>query len=196
MICYVNGALVANRPLKNSDAKYIKNFWKTNYGQDVCVLPRTIEFKNFRASLPSMDFIDLLEDLLQILNSAGYELNGRLQFCGDYDEAVFVRNNDLKIVKRTDIGLETASDETLIKKLEARNWRVLSSDTLENLVAGAAVAGYISGRGIFLFPEDTAALLEYLQQTYQAWLANRESKSWLEYIENAMQHPNLDGSAS
>ncbi len=72
-------------------------------------------------------FEDELEALVNTLAPLGYILNGCIDYYGDYEGSIYVKQNEITSVDVHDMGLYEATDETLINKLKERGYTILKN---------------------------------------------------------------------
>ena len=72
-------------------------------------------------------FEDELEALVNTLAPLGYVLNGCIDYFGDYDGRIYVKDNEVTTVDIADIGLHEASDDDLIARLKGRGYTILKN---------------------------------------------------------------------
>lgn len=72
-------------------------------------------------------FEDELEALVKTLAPLGYILNGCIDYFGDYEGRIYVKQNEITSVDVHDMGLYEATDETLINTLKERGYTILKN---------------------------------------------------------------------
>lgn len=72
-------------------------------------------------------FEDELEALVATLAPLGYILNGCIDYFGDYEGRIYVKQNKITSVDVHDMGLYEATDETLINTMKERGYTILKN---------------------------------------------------------------------
>lgn len=69
---------------------------------------------------------DTLEIIVEALAKDGYKLNGTIDYYGDYDGTIFIKDNKISSYDKEDRWKETATVEELLEVLKSRGITIVS----------------------------------------------------------------------
>lgn len=113
------GMISLNKELTEEAITIINGIFDPNWG-GVDIMPLEIEFDDYSEKRIS----DALEDLVKDLAPLGYVLNGNVKYYGSWDGKCYVKENVVSYCDIEDVGLNEATDETLISMLQDRGYAV------------------------------------------------------------------------
>lgn len=116
-----NGTIKANKDFGDKQIEIIKNRLY-GFGAEVSIIDTNeIDFDNHYNTELSCDLVDLCGLLLK----DGYTLNGRIEYYGDYEGVIFVKDNVVYNLDIQDAWRLDATDKEIIDVLESRGYIVM-----------------------------------------------------------------------
>lgn len=111
------GTIKANKKFEDKQMKIIESVLD-EVGGDIEIYFNEINFNDYYDAELSC----ALKDLCILLSKDGYVLNGCVEYYGDFDGKIFIKNNSVKEYDIRDIWKYDATDEEIIKVLESRGY--------------------------------------------------------------------------
>lgn len=116
-----NGTIKANKDFGDKQIEIIKGRLY-DFGTEVSIVDANeIDFDNHYNTELSCDLVDLCGLLLK----DGYTLNGRIEYYGDYEGVIFVKDNVVYNLDIQDAWRLDATDKEIIDVLESRGYIVM-----------------------------------------------------------------------
>ena len=69
---------------------------------------------------------EIIEIIVDVLTKDGYKLNGTIDYYGDYDGTIYVKDNKVTSYDKEDRWQETATIEELLKVLKSRGVEIMT----------------------------------------------------------------------